>query len=188
MYPSPSTAAPVLTFITTLNLSATISPIPTMRVLMDSLHQPKVATMKSYTPPIIPAKISGLAWLPPFSPDTSTWVVAVASGKGYLPCISDTKYLRKGMSNRIPNTPPNNELINTSKKFTLISGYLSCRIYKAGKVKMAPATTTPLLAPIDWIITFSPSAFLRLKAPDNPTAIMAMGMAASNTWPTFNPR
>ena len=46
---------------------------------------------------------------------------------------------------------------------------------------MAPATITPEQAPIDWIITFSPSAFFRLAAPDTPTAIMAIGMAASNT-------
>ena len=46
---------------------------------------------------------------------------------------------------------------------------------------MAPATITPEQAPIDWIITFSPNAFFRLAAPDTPTAIMAIGMAASNT-------
>ena len=46
---------------------------------------------------------------------------------------------------------------------------------------MAPATITPLLAPMDWIMTFSPKAFLRLKALESPTAMMAMGMAASNT-------
>ena len=58
----------------------------------------------------------------------------------------------------------------------------------AGKVKMAPATTAPEQAPIDWIMTFSPRAFLRLAAADTPTAMMAMGIAASNTWPTFRPR
>ena len=47
---------------------------------------------------------------------------------------------------------------------------------------------TPLLAPIDWMMTFSPKAFLRLKAFDRPTAMIAMGMAASNTCPTFRPR
>ena len=72
-----------------------------------------------------PAAIRGLAWLPPLSPETSTWVVAVASGKGYLPCMSETKYLRKGMRSKIPKIPPNNELRNTSMKFTEISGYLS---------------------------------------------------------------
>ena len=46
---------------------------------------------------------------------------------------------------------------------------------------MAPATITPELAPMDWMMTFSPSAFLRLAAPDTPTAMMAIGMAASNT-------
>ena len=75
--------------------------------------------------PIIPAINSGLAWLPLFSPDTSTCVVAVASGKGYLPCISLTKYLRKGIRNRIPSTPPSSELINTCIKLTVISGYLT---------------------------------------------------------------
>ena len=36
-------------------------------------------------------------------------------------------------------------------------------------MKMAPATMTPEQAPMDWIMTFSPSAFLRLAAPDTPT-------------------
>ena len=58
----------------------------------------------------------------------------------------------------------------------------------AGRVKMAPATMTPEQAPIDWMMTFSPSAFFRFEAVDTPTAMMAMGMAASNTWPTFSPR
>ena len=58
----------------------------------------------------------------------------------------------------------------------------------AGNVKMAPATTAPEQAPIDWMMTFSPKAFERLAAVDTPTAMMAMGMAASNTWPTFSPR
>ena len=53
---------------------------------------------------------------------------------------------------------------------------------------MAPATITPEHAPMDWMMTFSPSALLRLAAPDTPTAMMAMGMAASNTCPTFNPK
>ena len=61
-------------------------------------------------------------------------------------------------------------------------------MYKAGKVKMAPATITPEQAPMDWMMTFSPNAFLRLAAPDTPTAMMAMGMAASKTCPTFRPR
>ena len=61
-------------------------------------------------------------------------------------------------------------------------------MYSAGKVKMAPATITPELAPMDWMITFSPNAFLRLAALDTPTAMIAMGMAASNTCPIFSPR
>ncbi len=76
-----------------------------------SFHQPNVATMKSYRPPISPAS-NGFAWLPPFSPETSTCVLAVASGKGYSPCLSLTKYLRKGMRNRIPKIPPSSELTN----------------------------------------------------------------------------
>ena len=51
----------------------------------------------------------------------------------------------------------------------------------AGSVKIAPATTAPEQAPIDWMMTFSPRALLRLAAVDTPTAMMAMGMAASNT-------
>ena len=73
-------------------------------------------------------------------------------------------------------------------KLTLISGYLACKIYRAGKVKIAPATITPEEEPMDCINTFSPKAFFRLVRLDKPTAIMAIGMAASKTWPIFNPR
>ena len=48
-------------------------------------------------------------------------------------------------------------------------------------VVMAPATMTPDDAPMDWMMTFSPMAFLRFIAEDRPTAMMAIGMAASNT-------
>ena len=58
----------------------------------------------------------------------------------------------------------------------------------AGNVKMAPATMVPEQAPMLWMITFSPNGFLRLASVDAPTAMMAIGMAASNTWPTFSPR
>ncbi len=61
-------------------------------------------------------------------PLASTWVVAVASGKGYLPCMSFTKYLRKGMKNSMPSTPPRSELRNIWKKLTVISGYFACRM------------------------------------------------------------
>ena len=153
-----------------------------------SFHQPKVESRKSYRPPTIPAMSRGRAWSPPFWPLTSTWVVAVASGNGNLPCMSLTKYLRKGMKNKIPKQPPSNELRKTSRKFTVISGYSACRMYRAGRVKMAPATMMPEAAPIDWMMTFSPSEFLRLVAAPIPAAMMAMGMAASNTWPTLRPR
>ena len=53
---------------------------------------------------------------------------------------------------------------------------------------MAPATTAPEQAPMLWMMTFSPRARDRFVAVDRPTAMMAMGMAASNTWPTFRPR
>ena len=58
----------------------------------------------------------------------------------------------------------------------------------AGSVKMAPATTTPEQAPMLWIITFWPSPPFFFKAPVTPTAMMAMGIAASNTCPTLRPR
>ena len=51
----------------------------------------------------------------------------------------------------------------------------------AGRVKMAPATIAPEHDPIDWIITFSPSAFFLPNAPDIPTAMIAIGIAASKT-------
>ena len=50
-----------------------------------------------------------------------------------------------------------------------------------GPAGMVSATITPLLAPIDWMMTFSPKAFFRLNPLDNPTAMIAIGMAASNT-------
>ena len=108
-------------------------------------------------------------------------MVAVASGNGYLPCISLTKYFRKGIRNKIPNAPPRNDARKTFAKSTEILGYLACNIYNAGRVKIAPATTFPEHAPMLCIMTFSPNAPLRFAAPDIPTAIMAMGMAASNT-------
>ena len=55
-------------------------------------------------------------------------------------------------------------------------------------MKIAPATIEPEQAPMDCIITFSPSAFFLFNAPDTPTAIMAIGIAASKTCPTFSPR
>ena len=78
--------------------------------------------------------------------------------------------------------------MNILKNDVVISGYLACNIYMAGKVKIAPATTAPEQAPILWIITFSPSALRRLAAVEAPTAIMAIGIAASKTWPTFSPK
>ena len=64
--------------------------------------------------------MSGLADELSPSPEMSTCVDAVASGKGYLPCISLTKYLRKGMRKRMPMTPPKSDARNTSRKLTLI--------------------------------------------------------------------
>ena len=58
----------------------------------------------------------------------------------------------------------------------------------AGRVKMEPATMAPEQAPMLCMITFSPRALLRLAAVDTPTAMIAIGMAASNTWPTLRPR
>ena len=99
-----------------------------MRVVTFSFHQPKVATMKSYSPPTIPASSSGLAWSPPLAPETSTCVVAVASGKGYLPCISLTKYLRNGMRNKMPMMPPRSDEMKIFMNEALISGYFACRM------------------------------------------------------------
>ena len=73
-------------------------------------------------------------------------------------------------------------------KLTVISGYLACRMYRAGSVKMAPLTIMPEQAPMLWIMTFSPSGSLRWAAPLTPMAMIVMGMAASKTWPTFRPR
>ena len=77
-------------------------------------------------PPTSPAMSSGLAWSPPLAPETSTCVVAVASGKGYLPCMSLTKYLRKGIRKRMPSTPPSAEARNIFINEVVITGYLAC--------------------------------------------------------------
>ena len=58
----------------------------------------------------------------------------------------------------------------------------------AGRVNITPATTAPEQAPILCMITFSPRDFDLLAAADSPTAMMAIGMAASNTCPTLSPR
>ena len=129
-----------------------------------------------------------LAPFPPLSPLTSTCVVAVASGNGYFPCCSFTKYFLNGMRKSMPRIPPRSDEKNTFVKLTVSSGYLSWRMNNAGRVKMAPATIAPEHDPIDCIITFSPSAFFLPNALESPTAMMAIGMAASNTCPTLSPR
>ena len=53
---------------------------------------------------------------------------------------------------------------------------------------MAPATTTPEQAPMLWIMTFCASPSFFLRTPVTPTAMMAIGIAASKTWPTLRPR
>ena len=55
----------------------------------------------------------------------STCVVAVASGNGYLPCMSLTKYLRNGMRNKMPMIPPSSEEMNIFANDALISGYFA---------------------------------------------------------------
>ncbi|CDA22178.1 unknown [Bacteroides sp. CAG:144] len=77
----------------------------------------------------------------------------------------------------MPKIPPSNELKKTCKKPADKPGI----IYNAGNVNITPATTVPEQAPMDCIITFSPNAFFRLNPVESPTAIMAIGMAASNT-------
>ena len=57
-----------------------------------------------------------------------------------------------------------------------------------GRVKMAPATTTPEAEPMDWIITCCCRTFFLLTIAEAPMARIVMGMAASNTWPIFRPR
>ncbi len=61
IYPNPSTAAPVLTLNTSFALSAKATPHADTRVVKTSFHQPKVATIKSYSPPTNPAINNGLA-------------------------------------------------------------------------------------------------------------------------------
>ena len=188
MYPRPRTAAPVFTFNRILALSASAAPHFVQVVERVSPHRPNVEMMKSYNPPMSPLMSNVFAPLPPLSPLTRTCVVAVASGNGYFPCCSFTKYFLNGIRNRIPRIPPKSDEKNTLVKFTVSSGYLSWSMNRAGRVNMAPATIAPEHDPIDWIITFSPSEFFLLSPLDSPTAMMAIGMAASNTCPTLRPR
>ena len=58
----------------------------------------------------------------------------------------------------------------------------------AGRVKIAPATIAPEQAPMDCMMTFWPRAFFFLITLESPTAMIAIGIAASNTWPTLSPR
>ena len=76
------------------------------------------------------------------------------------------------------------KILNRSKPIALSRP----RMKSAGRVKMAPATTRPEAAPIDWMMTFSRMVLFLLNSGETPTAMMAMGMAASNTWPIFSPR
>ena len=188
IYPMPNSAALVLMLNTNLALSAMVVPNSQQREVKFSFHAPKAATAKSNKPPTIPATSKGLACEPLRSPDIRTWVEAVASGKGYLPCISFTKYLRKGIKNKMPKIPPSTDDRNTCRKLTVSSGYLCCKMYSAGRVNMAPATIMPEQAPILWIMMFSPSGSLRCVAPLTPTAMMVIGMAASKTCPTLRPK
>ena len=125
IYPSPSTAAPVFTLRRTFALSAIAAPHGRIFVVRVSPQSPNVDTMKSYRPPMSPLIRRVFAPLPPPSPLTSTWVVAVASGNGYFPCCSFTKYFLKGIRKRIPRIPPRSDEKNTFVKFTVSSGYLS---------------------------------------------------------------
>ncbi len=45
--------------------------------------------------------------------------------------------------------PPRSELRKIFMKSTDMAGYLSCSIYMAGRVKIAPATTPPEHPPMD---------------------------------------
>jgi hypothetical protein len=63
----------------------------------------------------------------------------------------------------------------------------SWRMYSAGSVKMAPATTEPETPPTPVMITFSSRLDRRAYRRASPMARMEMGMAASITWPTFSP-
>ncbi len=58
----------------------------------------------------------------------------------------------------------------------------------AGRVKIEPATTRPEAAPIDCMMTFSSSVERRGSTTPMPTAMIAMGIAASNTCPALRPR
>ena len=54
-------------------------------------------------------------------------------------------------------------------------------MYSAGRVKIVPATITPDEAPIDCIMTFWPRVFFFPTRFPTPTAMIAIGIAASKT-------
>ena len=83
----------------------------------------------------------------------------------------------------MPRIPPRREERNICIKFTSTPN-----IYMAGRVKMAPATTEPEHPPMDWMMTFCPRPPFLPNALVRPTAMIAIGIAASNTCPTFSPR
>src|SRR5690554_2944631 len=98
-------------------------------VVITSLHRRNEEKQKSKRPPMSPLVIRSRALLPPFSPVINISVVAVASGKGSLPCISFTKYLRKGIRNNIPRKPPRRDEKKFAKNRPEFRGILpvSCR-------------------------------------------------------------
>ena len=70
----------------------------------------------------------------------------------------------------------------------LKEGFKGTRCVESGGPEPGVGCAAPLQPPMLWIITFCGRPCFRPRAPVRPTAIMAMGMAASNTWPTLRPR
>jgi hypothetical protein len=83
----------------------------------------------------------------------------------------------------MPKNPPRLQATTVCRRLTS-----SPRMYSAGSVKIAPATTTPDAAPMDWMMTFSRMLLRLVYRLVIPTARMAIGMAASKTCPATRPR
>ncbi len=93
------------------------------------------------------------------------------------------------MKNRMPSTPPSSELRKNLQEVDSDFGVFRLEDVEGGKGEDGAATITPEQAPMLWIIMFCPRALFPFHSmPLRPTAMMAMGMAASNTWPTLRPR
>src|SRR5215469_8555159 len=98
----------------------------------------------------------------------------MASGYGSCPCISRTKYRRRGIRNSTPRQPPARQ-----RKIVCTGWGSSFRIYSVGSVNTAPDTIDPASPPIPVMITFSSKLERRGNTRADPIARIEIAIAAS---------